>query len=68
MPLTAIIAHFFCVSSYGRGTACHMASMDVGSQWSVLCCRRLLASLLTSLLGSGWRATWLLLLAAEAAP
>jgi len=31
-------------------------------------CRRLLASLLTSLLGCGGRATWLLLLTAEAAP
>jgi len=36
---------------------------------SVSCCRRLLASLLTSLLGYGVRSSWLLLLlAAEAAP
>jgi len=33
----------------------------------VSCCRRLLASLLTSLLDCGGRATWLLLLISEAA-
>jgi len=35
---------------------------------AVSCCRRLLVSLLTSLLGCCGRVTWLLLLTAEAAP